>query len=143
MEQYLLRLLIAAVLGLVMGIISNTQDNTRSSRVFCFICTGAALTSITAVGIYGSMNIPYVGDPGRLPAQVISALGFLGTGMILVTEDNKVRGMSTAASLWLTAILGMLIGAGTSSVWIIGAIFFILIYTISPFIPVRRQDRNQ
>lgn len=142
MGQYLLRLLIAAVLGLVMGVISNTQDDTRSSRVFCFICTGAALISITAVGIYDTMNIPYVGDPGRLPAQVISALGFLGTGMIMVTEDNKVRGMSTAASLWLTAILGMLVGVGTDSVWIIGALFFVFIYVISPFIPVRSRIKK-
>ncbi len=142
MGQYLLRLLIAAVAGLVMGLVSNAKDDIRSSRVFCFISVSAALISISAIGIYESMNIPYVGDPGRLPAQIISALGFLGTGMILVTEDNNVKGMSTAAALWLTAILGMLIGAGTS-VWVIGAIFFILIYMISPFIPIRSRNREQ
>jgi len=142
MGQYLLRLAIAAILGFIMGLTSNVQDNTQSSRVFSLICIGAALISITAAGIYQSMNIPWIGDPGRMPAQVISALGFLGTGMIWVTEDKRVLGMTAAASLWLTAILGLLIGAGMNHISVIGAIFFILIYKLSPFIPIRQRTKK-
>jgi putative Mg2+ transporter-C (MgtC) family protein len=142
MGQYLLRLVIAAILGFIMGLTSNIEDNSQSSRVFSIICVGAALISITSVGLYQSMNIPWVGDPGRMPAQVISALGFLGTGMIWVTQDDKVQGITSAASLWLTAILGMLIGAGLNNASIIGTIFFILIYKLSPLIPIRSRIKK-
>jgi len=142
MGQYLLRLIIAGILGFIMGLTNNVQDNTQSSRVFAIICIGAALITITALGIYQSMDIPWVGDPGRMPAQVISALGFLGTGMIWVTQDKKVLGITGAASLWLTAILGMLIGVGLNQPSILGAIFFILIFKLSPYIPVRKRTRK-
>ena len=142
MVQYLLRLVIAAILGFVMGLVSNSEDNSQSSRVFSLICIGAALVSIIAEGLYQSMNIPIVGDPGRMPAQIISALGFLGTGLIWVTEDKRVLGMTAAASLWLTAILGMLIGAGLNNISVIGTIFFILIYKLSPLIPIRQRTKK-
>jgi len=142
MGQYLLRLIIAGILGFIMGLTSNIEDNTQSGRVFSIICMGTALISIISVGIFQSMNIPWVGDPGRMPAQVISAMGFLGTGMIWVTQDNKVMGMTSAASLWLTAILGMVIGAGLDNISIIGTIFFILIYKLSPLLPVRVRTKK-
>jgi len=121
-----------------MGLTSNLEDNTQSSRVFSLICTGAALLTILSLGIFQSMGVTAVGDPGRMPAQVISALGFLGTGMIWVTEE-KVVGITDAASLWLTAILGMLIGAGMNHISVIGTIFFVLIYWITPHISIQRK----
>ena len=134
MGQYLLRLAMAGILGLIIGFISMTDDDAPSHRVFSIICMGAALITITSTGIYESMNLPWTGDPSRLPAQLISALGFLGTGMIWVTEDNRVFGVTSAAALWLTAILGMLIGAGLNQISILGTFFFILIYWISRLI---------
>ncbi len=142
MGQYLLRLVIAGILGFIMGLTSNIEDKTQSGRVFSIICMGTALLSIISVGLFQSMSIPWVGDPGRMPAQVISAMGFLGTGMIWVTQDNKVMGMTSAASLWLTAILGMVIGAGLDNISIIGTIFFILIFKLSPLIPVRARTKK-
>lgn len=140
--EYIFRLIIAGALGFVLSLTSNIQDNTQSGRVFSLICMGSALTSIIAVGIYQSMGIPQVGDPGRLPAQIISALGFLGTGMIWITEDNKVSGISGAASLWVTAILGMLIGAGMNNISVIGTIFLVLIYWLFTLIPDRKRIRK-
>lgn len=137
--EYLLRLVIASIMGFIIGLTSNREDNTQSSRAFSLICMGAALTTIISLEIYRNMSIPAVGDPGRIPSQVISALGFLGTGMIWVTEDEKVRGITDAASVWLTAILGMLIGAGMNDISIIGTTFFVLIYWITPFISVRMR----
>lgn len=134
MGQYLLRLVMAGILGLIIGFISMTDDDAPSHRVFSIICMGAALITITSTGIYESMNLPWTGDPSRLPAQLISALGFLGTGMIWVTEDKRVFGVTGAAALWLTAILGMLIGAGLNQISILGTFFFILIYWISRII---------
>lgn len=141
MVQYLLRLIIAGILGFILGLTNNMEDRTQSGRVFAIICMGAALITIAGLGIYKSMDITWVGDPARLPAQVISALGFLGTGMIWVTQDKRVLGVNGAAALWLTAILGMLIGAGLNDICILGAIFFVLIYKLSPLIKSSTKEK--
>lgn len=139
MGDYIFRLIFAGIVGFIIGLTNDIYDRTQSSRVFSIICIGAALMTILTVGIYQSMGMAWTGDPGRMPAQVISALGFLGTGMIWITQDKKVLGISNAAALWLTAILGMFIGAGLNNVSIIGGIFFILIYKLSPLIKVKRK----
>ena len=71
--------------------------------------------------LYGS------GDAARLAAQVISGIGFLGMGSIILTSRNQVRGLTTAATLWATAILGIAIGAGMLLPSLIA--FFIMLFT--------------
>ena len=131
MAQYVLRLVLAGIVGFIVGIASCRQDKTQSSRDFALISIGAALITIISLGLFDTMGLPQVGDPSRLPAQIIAALGFLGTGMIWVTEDSTVQGITSAAALWLTAILGMIIGAGLNRLSILGVLFFILIYWLS------------
>ncbi|MDD4171214.1 MAG: MgtC/SapB family protein [Syntrophomonas sp.] len=128
MYEYLWRLTLAGIIGFIVGIINSRQDDT-GPRVFSIICMGATLITLIAAGIY--QIIPWLGDPGRLPAQVISALGFLGSGMIWITRDNRVTGITGATALWLTAILGMLIGAGLKNASVLGVFFFILIFWFS------------
>lgn len=142
MHEYILRLIIAGIIGFTIGLVNNVYERTKSSRVFAIICIGAALIAITGLGIYKNLDIVWVGDPSRLLAQIISALGFLGTGMIWVTRDKKVMGISNAASLWLTAVLGVLVGIGLIQVSIIGGICFVIIYKISPFISINNKDEN-
>jgi putative Mg2+ transporter-C (MgtC) family protein len=131
MGQYILRLVIAGIVGFIVGITSCKGEKNQSSRDFALISIGAALTTIIGLGLYSSMGIPQVGDPARIPAQILSALGFLGTGMIWVNEDKTVRGITGAAALWLTAILGMMIGAGLNQISVLGVLFFIFIYWLS------------
>jgi putative Mg2+ transporter-C (MgtC) family protein len=128
MAGYLLRILVAGVIGYWIGIICNQEINTKSKRVYALISIGAALLTITGIGMMQGMKLPIAGDPARIPSQVISALGFLGTGMIWVTEDRQVVGITSAASLWLTAIVGMMIGLGLTSPTGIGVLFFIAIF---------------
>jgi putative Mg2+ transporter-C (MgtC) family protein len=131
MGQFILRLVTAGIVGFIVGRVSSRDDKNQSSRDFALISIGSALTTIIGLGLYSSMDIPQVSDPSRLPAQIISALGFLGTGMIWINEDKTVQGITSAAALWLTAILGMLVGAGLNQISVLGVIFFILIYWIS------------
>lgn len=136
MVYYLLRILAAGIVGYVIGIICNQEINTKSKRVYALISIGSALLTITGTGMMQAMYLPLTGDPARLPSQIISALGFLGTGMIWITDDRQVMGMTGAASLWITAIIGMMIGLGMASPTSIGVLFFIVIYWVS-----RRLDR--
>lgn len=72
--QYLLRIIVAAAIGTLIG----TRTNSEASRMFVIICTGAALLTIVSTEFYKVGDYPWFSDPGRLSAQVIAALGFLG-----------------------------------------------------------------
>jgi len=124
MGLYLLRILLAALLGLLVGFTVTYEERIPSARMFSIICMGSALVTVIGIGVYQSLAISWTGDPGRLPAQIISALGFLGTGFILIKEDHVVTGISGASAMWLTAILGMLIGMGLNQATIMGYSFF-------------------
>jgi putative Mg2+ transporter-C (MgtC) family protein len=125
MLDILIRILVAGVVGLVIGLFTT---NARSARTFGLIALGAALVTIISTEFYKELAGPWFSDPGRLSAQIISALGFIGTGLIWVTEDQQVRGISVAASLWLTAIVGMLIGAGLGYISTSAVLIVLLIY---------------
>ena len=131
MGYYLLRLVAATLVGCLVGMICNRDNNTYSQRSYALISLGAALVSVTGLGLYQNLGAIRSGDPGLMMAQIISALGFLGTGMIWITEDKKVMGMTHAASLWITAILGMMIGIGLSEPTSLGVFFFIIIFWVS------------
>jgi putative Mg2+ transporter-C (MgtC) family protein len=91
------------------------------------VCLSAAMVMMTnqfIVKIYGD------GDPARLGAQVISGIGFLGAGTIIVTRRNQVRGLTTAAGLWSAACLGLAIGIGFYEGAIIGGAMIFLIMTL-------------
>ncbi len=119
-----LRLILATMFGAMIGIERATKRRSAGLRTFALVCLGAALSTITnqyLIAAYGS------GDPSRLAAQVISGIGFLGIGTIVVTGKNHVRGLTTAATLWVTATLGIALGAG----FIYGSVIsFILIMII-------------
>jgi len=127
--QHLLRIIVAIVVGTLIGI----RTDSAASRMFAIVCTGATLLTIVSTEFYKVVNYPWLGDPGRLSAQILVALGFLGTGLIWVSEKQEVKGLSLAASLWLTAIIGMLIGGGqgiTSLVILIILVMGYLVFTL-------------
>lgn len=97
-------------MGAAIGIERASRKSTAGMRTFSLVCLGAATTMI--VNEYLTVHSVTGGDPARLSAQVISGMGFLGMGCIIVTSRNQVKGLTTAATLWTTAILGLVIGAG-------------------------------
>ena len=108
--EMLLRLLLAVVLGALVGLEREKKNQSAGLRTHIIVILGAALVMLLSK--YGFWDITGVNsDPGRLAAQVISGIGFLGAGTIIV-HRNMVRGLTTAASLWTTACIGLAIGAG-------------------------------
>jgi len=127
--SFILRIVVAAMVGTFIGV----KTDSAASRMFAIICTGATLVTIVSTEFYKVVDYPWLGDPGRLSAQIIAALGFLGTGLIWVSEKREIKGLSVAASLWLTAILGILIGCGqriTSLVILIILVMGYLVFTL-------------
>lgn len=113
------RLLIAAGAGLVLGFERELRAQAAGLRTHALVALGAAM--FTIAGAYGFADIPRGPnvDPARIAAQVASGIGFLGAGAIL-RQGLGVRGLTTAATLWVSAALGVAAGAGAYAAALIG-----------------------
>lgn len=102
------RLLLAMICGGVLGLERTRKKRPAGMRTYMLVCIGAAIIMMTAQ----FMNQRWGGDVGRLPAQVISGIGFLGAGTIMMTKHYRILGLTTAAGLWAAACIGLAIGIG-------------------------------
>ncbi|MCL5269162.1 MAG: MgtC/SapB family protein [bacterium] len=101
------RLILAAACGAVLGIEREVQRKPAGLRTNMLICLGAALFT------YCSINLTQnTGDPSRIAAQIVTGIGFLGAGTIMHNRTNTVKGLTSAATVWVVAALGILIGSG-------------------------------
>jgi len=115
-EQLILRVLLAALLGGLVGLERELRDQAAGLRTHILVTVGSALfTVVSAYGFEGltavSGGVPGQVDPSRVAAQIVSGIGFLGAGAI-IRHGFSVRGLTTAASLWAVAALGMAVGLG-------------------------------
>lgn len=125
----LLRLVLALLLGGVIGLERGTNRHPAGFRTHILVCVGAALAMMTNQFIVDNFGGT---DPARLGAQVITGVGFLGVGTILITGRNKIRGLTTAAGLWASACLGLAIGIGFYSGAIAAAVVIFISLTLLP-----------
>ena len=107
--EVLLRLFVAAVLGGAIGLERELRERQAGLRTHLVVGVGAAL--FTLVSAYGFSKFDGKVDPTRIAAQIVTGIGFLGAGAI-IRQGLSVRGLTTAASLWLVAAIGMAAGAG-------------------------------
>ena len=104
-----IRLVLAMFMGGAIGLERGKQGRAAGMRTHIFVCLGATLT--TMIG-YFSLMLFGTGDPLRIAAQVISGIGFLGVGTILLKGRFQITGLTTAAGLWCAAAIGIALGAG-------------------------------
>ena len=111
--EMLLRLALAAALGSVIGVERERLQWTAGLRTHMLVCVGSALFAlVSAFGFSDVLGLAHVVlDPSRVAAQVVSGIGFLGAGAILFRRD-RIRGLTTAASLWTVAAIGLAAGCG-------------------------------
>jgi putative Mg2+ transporter-C (MgtC) family protein len=112
-EELLLRLLGAVLLGGLIGLEREMATEPAGLRTHLLVSLGAALFSMAGLAIGGDGPLGSHGDSGRIAAQVVTGIGFLGAGAIL-QRGLTVRGLTTAASLWVTAAVGLAVGLGQS-----------------------------
>lgn len=105
-----IRLVLAALCGGVIGLEREFKHRPAGFRTHILICIGSAITVMTNIYLYNVMH--YYTDVSRLGAQVIAGVGFIGAGTIIVTKRQRVKGLTTAAGLWTSAIIGLACGAG-------------------------------
>lgn len=105
-----IRLVLAMILGGAIGIERGKQGRAAGMRTHILVCLGAALA--TMIGFFATEKLGYSNDPLRIAAQVVSGIGFLGVGTILLKGRFQITGLTTAAGLWCAAAIGLALGAG-------------------------------
>ena len=106
----MVRLILATVFGGFIGMERGKHGRPAGLRTHILVCVGAALTALT--GLFLSQEMGLASDVARLSAQVISGIGFLGAGMIMVRNGSIITGLTTAAGMWATAAIGIAVGYG-------------------------------
>lgn len=128
-NEAIMRLMLAAVLGALIGIERDVHGRAAGLRTHLLISVGAAMFTLVSehmAMLPGGNGSSYVGDPGRIAAQVVSGIGFLGAGVI-ARDGLTIRGLTTAACIWLVASVGLACGAGFYLLAIFGTCFSFLI----------------
>ena len=106
----LIRTVLAMLAGGIIGLERGKQGRAAGMRTHILVCMGAALTAMIGFYLYDSLAITT--DPMRISAQVISGIGFLGVGTIMLKGRFQITGLTTAAGLWATATIGLAFGVG-------------------------------
>ena len=107
--QLLGALALAILLGSAVGLEREANNHPAGFRTHALVCVGSALVSIVSWSTFQNFN--FSGDPTRIAAQIISGIGFLGAGTIM-REGANIKGLTTAASLWTVAAIGLAVGFG-------------------------------
>ena len=124
----ILRYAACVVFGGIIGYERGKKCHPAGLRTHLLVCIGSA--SVMMVNQYIVENMNSLADPARLGAQVISGIGFLGVGTIVVTRQNQVKGLTTAAGLWASACMGLAIGIGFFEGAFIMCIFMYLVLEV-------------
>lgn len=136
LDVVLFRCLFSLLIGLIIGMERARHGRAAGMRTHILVCLGATITAMT--GIYCSGQ--FGGDAMRLSAQVISGVGFLGAGMIVLKNDNVITGLTTAAGVWATATLGIAVGCGFY--WGAGIATMLFFIALTLFAKFERRKKN-
>lgn len=135
-ETALLRLLLSFLLGGIIGFERQMRRREAGIRTFTLICLGSTVAMLVSIWIPQIYPNFLNGDPGRIAAQVLSGIGFLGAGAI-IQGHGSVHGLTTAACIWVVAVIGLAVGAGM----FVPAIFTTLI-TLFVLLSVERLEQR-
>ncbi len=140
----LYRLILSTLLGGLVGIERQIHHKPAGLRTHILVCIGACMCMI--IGLSLNKEFGEGIDPSRIAAQVVSGIGFLGAGTIMVTRAS-VKGLTTAASIWATSALGLAIGNGMFFTASVAAILMVTVLLVFEFIEekfdLRAPDENE
>ncbi len=138
--EAILRVLLSLAAGGILGYERSSKGIDAGFRTHILVCMSSCVIMLANLHIFAQFH---VGDPTRMPAQVISGVGFLGAGCILVTRENRIKGVTTAAGVWSAACLGLCIGAGDYIVAGCVLIFAFLALTVFRIVDVKLHQKTK
>lgn len=134
------RIVLSLIIGGILGLERGRKNRPAGFRTYILVCLGSTLVMMTNQFVYQTFG---TSDPTRMGAQVISGIGFLGAGTIIVTGRQQIKGITTAAGLWTSACCGLAIGIGFYEGAIAGGIFvFIIMEFLEKMDGVIRKHSN-
>ena len=123
----ILRITTAIIVGGLIGLERGMKNRPAGLRTYMVVCVGACLIMLTNQYV---TQVFKTGDPVRMGAQVISGIGFLGAGTIIVTRRNQIKGLTTAAGLWAAAGVGLALGIGFYEAALCGGLAIFTVMTL-------------
>ena len=129
-----LRIALAVICGGALGLERGLKHRPAGMRTYMLVCVGACLIMLTNQYLF---QVTQIGDPMRLGAQVVSGIGFLGAGTIVVTRYNRIKGLTTAAGLWSAAGVGLALGVGFYEAALVAGFAIFVVMTL-----LQRWDDN-
>ena len=121
------RIIVAMLLGGLIGLERGIKNRPAGFRTYMLVSIGACIVMLVNQYSYQATG---AGDPTRMGAQVISGIGFLGAGTIIVTPHNQVKGLTTAAGLWASACVGLAAGIGLYEAAVAGSMAIVAVLTV-------------
>ena len=122
-----LRIALAVICGGSLGLERGLKHRPAGMRTYMLVCVGACLIMLTNQYLF---QVTQTGDPMRLGAQVVSGIGFLGAGTIVITRYNRIKGLTTAAGLWSAAGVGLALGVGFYEAALIAGFAIFVVMTL-------------
>lgn len=136
----LTRLGISLLLGVCIGIERQLHKHAAGLRTFTLICLGSTLAMMVSIYICQTNTELHNGDPGRIAAQVLTGIGFIGAGLIIKTLDG-ITGLTTAASIFMTAVIGLAIGCGMILIGSVATALTLIVLVSANFVRFRKRKR--
>ena len=136
----LIRMILAMIIGGIIGLERSKHGRSAGMRTHILVCLGATLSAL--LGIY-AVNHGITTDPLRVSAQVVSGIGFLGAGLILIQNKSKIVGLTTAAGLWATAAIGLAVGYGLYEAAIVTVIVVVFAFTLMSRVEFTMHRKRQ
>ncbi len=131
LQNICIRVIAAALLGCVIGLDRGMKHRGAGTKTITVVCLGATLVMLTEQ--YIQIHFPGLSNMGRLAAQVISGVGFIGVGTIIISR-HRVRGLTTAATLWASACVGLAVGIGFVEGGVLVTAMMLLSLHVLPFV---------
>lgn len=135
-----IRIIASVFIGGLIGLERELKNRPAGLRTYMVVCLGSCLVMLTNQYICQVMG---AGDPVRMGAQVVSGIGFLGAGTIIVTRRSQIKGLTTAAGLWTTACTGLAIGVGFYEAAVLGGLAAVLVMTVMQYIDRKVQRKSK
>jgi putative Mg2+ transporter-C (MgtC) family protein len=138
-ERVLLRMVIAIVLGGLVGIQREKSGKPAGVRTHMLVCLATAVVVLACSG----MGMAYDAQ-SRVIQGIVTGIGFIGAGTILkINEERDIQGLTTAAGLWLTAAIGIACGVGTVGIALITAVLTVIVLALAGVIESREAEKNK
>ncbi len=145
----IIRLFLACLCGSLLGLNREKQGRAAGLRTYYIVCLGSCAVMLLGQYLYVMLDTQWASlatkfglktDVTRLASQAVDGIGFLGAGSILLTRKNQVRGLTSAASLWASAALGLAIGAGFIELGVVGFLFMMIVLKLFSLIDNKTKD---